>query len=103
MRRVSPYGIVAKGDLIAVKRTSGPIVAHCSILRVTNIEVDMTTWIELKRKYADELCAPVSFWHRNRLPLYGTLLWIGEVRKMEPLSINKTDRRGWVALGVRGV
>jgi hypothetical protein len=102
MRRLPPYGYAQAGDLIAAKRTSGPVVAFCKVLRVKNLKINIASWRELRKKYAQDLCAPESFWHRDKLPAYGTLLWIGKVQKMEPVYVGKVDRRGWVALGSRG-
>jgi hypothetical protein len=100
MRRIPPYGYAQTGDLIAIKRSGGPVVAFCSVLRVKNMEIDIAAWRGLKQKYSRELCAPASFWRRDRLPMYATLLWIGKVKRIEPMPIRKTDRRSWVALGL---
>jgi len=97
--RVAPYGYAQDGDVVALKRQSGPVVALAWVKEVRQYELDAAIRRHLRASYAGELCAEDDhFWRTRQAARFATLLWLYEVLEVEPLNIVKRDRRGWVAL-----
>jgi hypothetical protein len=98
--RAAPYGRVALGDLIWLKRAGGPIagVARAAEVRqfadLTPERVDA-----LLDQFADALRLGEDFAARARRGRYATLIWLDHVRALTPpLPYPRRDRRGWVIL-----
>lgn len=98
-RRCAPYAQVEKGDIILLKRASGPVVGLCQVTNAWFYQLERASWQELKQTYAVELCAQdPSFWQERQHASYATLMRVGNVLQVEPFAIEKRDRRGWVVL-----
>jgi hypothetical protein len=98
--RVAPYGRVAPGDLIWLKRAGGPIagVARAAEVRqfanLTPERVDalLEQLVHVLRLHED-------FAERARGRRYATLIWLAKVCTLPtPLPYPRRDRRGWVVL-----
>jgi hypothetical protein len=98
--RAAPYGCVAPGDTIWLKRSGGPIVglALAAVVRqyddLTPERVDA-----LVERYGAALRLDADFAARVRSCCYATLIWLVEVRAFDmPIRYRRRDRRGWVTL-----
>jgi hypothetical protein len=99
-RRVAPYDCVTAGDIIWLKRSSGPIVASTRAAEVRQ-------FANLTPERVDALLAR---WHaglqiendfavRARDCRYATLIWLTELNLLAaPVAYPRRDRRGWVVL-----
>lgn len=97
--RKPPYQCAAAGDLIALKRSSGPVVAICTIRRATFHELNPRTLLMLRLRYAEAIGdSSNAFWSARRCMRYASLLHLGEIRAIDPFPLRKTDRRGWVVI-----
>jgi len=98
-RRFAPYKQIAKGDIILLKKSSGPIIGISSVSEAWFYHLNPHSWDELRKEFAVALCAQdPGFWEERLHKSYATLIRLSHVRDIEPFSILKRDRRGWVVL-----
>ena len=99
LKKTAPYGSVEKGDVILMKRVSGPIVAACLVEYVWDYLLDPQKAEEVIRTFENALCASdSSFWESRKQAKFATLIKVQNVTTLEPVSCDKKDRRGWVIL-----
>lgn len=99
IRRTPPFDVARKGDIIFLKRTSGPIVGVCKAENVWHYDLDPTTLEELRNKYAVALCADdPEFWAVRADAAFATLIRISNVKPLRDIDIKKNDPRGWAVL-----
>lgn len=100
INRICPFDAVTAGDVLALKAQSGPVVGLAAIEHAAFYELDPDTWHALRRDFAAPLCAADdAFWDQRARARYASLLRISAPIRVEPFSVDKTDRRGWVRLG----
>lgn len=99
INRVAPYGIVSEGDVIILKRSSGPVCGLCCIARVWNYRLTEPCINDIKESFSKQICIEdPNFWKAKATAKFATLMLISEVRSLQPFFIKKQDRRGWVRL-----
>jgi ASC-1-like (ASCH) protein len=97
--RCAPYHQVQVGDILLLKRSSGPVVGLCEVASVWFYKLDPDSWDNIKKEFAKDLCIQnPSFWEARRHASYATLIRIRHVLPIKPASFPKYDRRGWVLL-----
>jgi hypothetical protein len=96
--RVAPYGQVRAGDLLLLKELGGPISGLAEVTHADSYVLDPTVWTMLHDRFASALCADEAFWEQRRDARFATLMSLGAVTPMEPVPVDKHDRRGWVVL-----
>ena len=102
-RRGAPYQCVSPGDAILLKRVSGPVVGLCEVGDVWYYRLTPASWDAIKTTFKQALCMDESgFWVARQNARFVTLMHIVRVRPLEPLSCDKTDRRGWVVVRASG-
>ncbi|MEB3885519.1 ASCH domain-containing protein [Lyngbya sp. CCY1209] len=98
-RRFAPYNKVQKGDVVLLKRSSGPILGICQISYVWFYELDPQSWHTIRQEFSQALCAQdPEFWKAREAASYATLMRVNNVKAIEPIKFTKRDRRGWVVL-----
>ena len=98
-RRVIPYKRVNSGDMVLLKQSGGNIVGLCLIAHAWFYELDIHSWHTIREEFAKALCAQDPlFWDKRKAASFATLMQLREVRRISPIKISKTDRRGWVVL-----
>jgi hypothetical protein len=104
VNRHAPFEQVGKGDIIILKRSSGPVVGICKVADAWFYHLDPDTWPDIER-YAAALCMDDSlFWKEKRGASYASLMRIEGTVRVPNFEIDKLDPRGWVVLhsGVSG-
>lgn len=97
--RCAPYGCLAAGDVIAVKKTGGPILGAFIAGDVTSHQLTPTRITDLRNRYAAQICATDDeFWAERADCTYATLVQVTHVRALPEVAFPKKDRRGWVQL-----
>lgn len=97
--RCAPYNSVKAGDIILLKKTGGPVVGLCKVTSVWFYELDGNSLQEIRERYAKALRADDStFWEHRKGAAFATLMRIKHVHRVDPIKIDKKDRRGWVVL-----
>ena len=98
INQCAPFNKVSKGDILLIKKSGGPIVAICRISERWYYNLSPESWTEIKT-YRDALCAhDPGFWKQKKDASYATLMKISNVREINPLKIEKKDRRGWIVI-----
>ena len=98
-RRYPPYQRVKIGDVILLKRSSGPIVGICEVSGVWFYRLDPSSWALIRTEFTQALCAQdPDFWRSRENASFATLMRIQNVTRVSPIKCEKRDRRGWVVL-----
>jgi hypothetical protein len=94
----APFEQVQTGDIIILKKSSGPICGICRVASVWYYRLDPDTWPEIER-YAKALCMDDSeFWERKKAASFATLMPVEDVCRVEDFPIDKVDPRSWVVV-----
>ena len=100
--RRSPFGRVCVGDKIFLKLSSGPVCAVAVAAKVKNFKGLAPEEIaKLKHRYNRLICGSNEYWKSKADCKFGLLVWLEDVRLIEPVRIAKRDWRGWVVLSER--
>ncbi len=98
-RKFAPYNRVEKGDVVLLKKSSGPIVGICQVSYVWFYHLDPESWRTIKEGFSSAICAQdPNFWEQREAASFATLMRIQNVKSIEPIKFAKRDRRGWVVL-----
>ena len=98
VNRNAPYEQVCKGDVIVLKRSSGPVVGFCRVSNVWFYRIIPDTWAEIER-FASALCMDDSeFWQSKKAASYATLMQVEGVTRVVEFDVDKIDPRGWVVI-----
>jgi hypothetical protein len=95
--RCAPYGALAEGDVVAVKRPGGPVTGAFQAGTVFSYQLTPGRVNELRERFAEEIRADDDeFWNQRAGCAYATLVQVRHVRILPGLPFPKKDRRGWV-------
>ncbi|MHC4682489.1 MAG: ASCH domain-containing protein [Planctomycetota bacterium] len=93
------FGRVLPGDRLFLKVSSGPVCAIATAGDVKNFEnLTPETILELKRRYNHDIGGGDEHWQSKIDCKFCFLVWLTDVRTIEPVQINKKDWRAWVVL-----
>lgn len=97
--RRSPFGEVRPGDKLFLKKSSGPVCAVATVTAVKNFEnLTPKRIIELKEQYNHYIRGDDEYWQSKMDCRFGFLVWLKDVRAVEPVRIRKKDWRAWIVL-----
>jgi len=93
------FGRLLVGDRLFLKISSGPVCATARVAAIENFE-DLTPSkiIGLKRRYNRYILGSDEYWRSKSDSKFGFLVWLKDVRRIEPIQIPKKDWRAWVIL-----
>jgi len=97
--RCAPSGQISIGDKLFLKISSGPVCARATVNRIkefTNLTKEKMN--KLKKQYNHLICGRDDYWQKKGECSFGVLVWLKDVRPIEPVEINKKDWRAWVIL-----
>jgi hypothetical protein len=98
VNRHAPFEQIRSGDLLVVKKSSGPVCGMCRVTDVWFYRLDPDTWPEIER-HAQALCMDGStFWQKKKAASYATLMQVEDVCRLPEFAIDKEDPRGWVVI-----
>ena len=93
------WGRVLYGDKLFLKQSSGPVCATAKVLKARYYENLTPRQIEqIKNQYNNRILGADEYWHSKSGCRYGVLVWIGQVKHIKPIWIEKRDWRAWVVL-----
>ncbi|MFQ5590825.1 MAG: ASCH domain-containing protein [Phycisphaerae bacterium] len=102
--RRPPYGVVAVGDRLWLKQSSGPIRGTATVSRVEYFHpLPEARLTYLRRRYSASLQADPTFFDNYQHARYATLIHIREVRPIEPVRLNRSGRYAWIVLAASPV
>ena len=97
--RQPPYGRVRPGDVLLLKRSGGPIVGICEVDEAWYYHLDPRSWRDIRKEFEIGLrIQDPNFWYDRKDAEYATLLRVKNARSINPITILKRDRRGWIVL-----
>ena len=97
--RRSPFGRISAGDKIFFKAVSGLVRAVGTVGAVKEFEgLTPGQMKELKAEYNGQIGGSDEYWRYKLGSRFGVLVWLKEVRAIEPVRIEKKDWRAWVEL-----
>jgi ASC-1-like (ASCH) protein len=99
--RIKPYtfGCVLVGDKLFLKESSGPVCATAMVKAVKDFDNLTSEQIaEVKKQYNHYILGSDEYWRSKSNCRFGFLVWLGDVKSIEPVRINKKDWRAWVVL-----
>ncbi|MFC1611495.1 ASCH domain-containing protein [Myxococcota bacterium] len=101
---MAPYERASVGDILVLKRSSGPIVGACQVHKARFVQIEKRSQLQaLRHRFATALCATdPEFWRQRADSKFVTLLKIRHVIALPPIGCDKKDRRGWVTLDDTG-
>jgi len=93
------FGRVFAGDKLFIKESSGPVCATAIVETVKNYE-DLTPEkiLDIKKQYNHQIAGNDEYWHSKMDCKFGFLVWLKDVKSIEPIRIHKKDWRAWVVL-----
>ena len=98
VHRIAPYDKVYPGDLVFIKRSSGPIEAVFTVGHVQQFDLSTTPLSHLQERYAQALCADDTFFQSKQHCRYAVLMEIKNLTRLTPFSITKKGMQTWLLL-----
>jgi len=93
------FGRVLAGDELFLKQSSGPVCAAAAVAAVKNFEnLSPERIAEIKQRYNHDILGGDEYWQSKSDCRYGFLVWLKDVKSIEPVRICKKDWRAWVVL-----
>lgn len=93
------FGRVFAGDKLFLKVSSGPVCATAVADKVKNYEnLTPEKILEIKQQYNSDIGGADEHWQSKMDSRFGFLVWLRDVKPIEPVRIQKKDWRAWVIL-----
>lgn len=97
MHKVAPYNKVSVGDKILLKETGKDVTATAIAKRVQYYELTPQLVEEIKEKYGKEIgTSKFKDWQTTLQKKYCTLIWLGDVKKVDPIKVKRSNGAGWL-------
>jgi len=95
-----PFGVIAKGEQIYLKESSGPVRAVAKVAKVICRRINgLKELTAIRQKYGQAIMAQEDFWQSKSNCGYCSLIFLKQVRTLsKPFRISKNDMRAWVVL-----
>lgn len=97
--KTAAFGRVAAGDKLFLKVSAGPVCAVATAAEVKYYPhltpADIT---QIERRYGQAIGGTDALWERMMDRTCGFLVWLADVKPIEPVRIVKKDWRAWVVL-----
>lgn len=92
-------GRVSPQDRLFLKASGGPVCATAAVARVEYYEdLSPERIAGIKRRYHRQIGGGDAVWQSMMDCKSGFLVWLSDVRRIEPIRIDKKDLRAWVVL-----
>jgi len=93
------FGRILPGDRLFLKESSGPVCGVATVAAVENFEnLTPKKVAELKQRYNHDIVGSDEHWQSRANCKFGSLVWLKDVKPIEPVRICKKDWRAWVVL-----
>lgn len=95
--KIAPYGKIKVGDEILFKETGKDVIATTIVKDVKFYELTPEIADNIKLKYGKEICTDkFDNWETYRNKKYCTLIWLDDIKTIEPLKVKKSNGAGWL-------
>ncbi|MDD5011479.1 MAG: ASCH domain-containing protein [Phycisphaerae bacterium] len=96
---IPPFKIIAIGDKLLLKESSGPVCAVAKVSAFTEFRNLTPAKIsKIKAEFNAQILGEDEYWKFKSDSKFAVLVWLKKVRKIKPVMINKKDWRAWVVL-----
>jgi ASC-1-like (ASCH) protein len=98
--KIVPYGAIAKGDEILLKKSGREILGAVEVDNVLFYE-NLTPELigRIRKEYNKELNVDNNFWQAKANSRYASLIFLKNPRRfLAPMKFRKKDRRPWVII-----
>jgi ASC-1-like (ASCH) protein len=93
------FGRVFTGDKLFLKLSSGPVCATATVAAVKQFNnLTPEKILELRRQHNLDINGSEEYWRYKMDCTCGFLVWLRDVKTIEPVLIDKKDWRAWVVL-----
>ena len=99
--RRPPFQKVEGGDILLLKKSSGPIVAIAHVTDVWYYELGRLGFESVIERFGPALCLEEEFIRTKSCSAFATLIRLDHVQGLKDVKVDKRDRRGWVVLRQR--
>ncbi len=97
LNKCAPYEKINKGDIIFFKQPGKMATATAQVKDVKFFELTPSLADEIKKKYGKEIgTEKFNDWETYRNKKFLTLIWLENVKRIEPRAFNKKGRAGWM-------
>jgi hypothetical protein len=97
LTRRPPYECVEPNDYILLKKSGGPVTGLALAKSIKFYRLSPSVLADIRRKFARQLFAlDEDFWDARADKLYATLIELEDPLAIEPFTVEKRDRQGWV-------
>ncbi len=99
MMKIAPYGKVAVGDELLLKETGKAVTAIAKVNKVVFYELTPQKVEEIRTKFGKQIGVDrFEDWESTYQKKYCTLIWVSDIRRIEPLSVPRSNGAGWIVL-----
>jgi hypothetical protein len=92
-------GRVRRQDRLFLKQSGGPVCGLATVKDVQYYEGLTPEGIrQIQRRYNDQIRGDAAVWESLMDRRSGFLVWLSDVRRIDPIRIAKQDWRAWVVL-----
>ena len=97
--KVVPYEKIKIGDEILLKETGKDVTAKANAKDVKYYELTPQIVEEIRLKYGKEIRTDkFADWETTKTKKYCTLIWLTDVKKINPVKVPKSHGAGWICL-----
>ncbi len=97
--KTAAFGRVQAGDKLFLKASGGPVCATATAAEVQYYpNLTPPQIAEIKQQYGHQIGGSEAVWEALMDRKCGFLVWLADVRRIEPVRIEKKDWRAWVVL-----
>jgi hypothetical protein len=98
----APFGQIFRGDKVFLKQSSGPVCATAVVSAVKSfLNLTSQKVFDIKTRYNHLILGSDEHWRHFSRCNFGLLIWLKDVKSIEPIMIDKKDWRAWVVLTCR--
>ena len=100
LNKSAPYGKVNVGDILLLKRTGEDVTATARVKAVEYYDELYPELInKLRVRYGKEIgSTKMTEWFDAMTKNYGTLIWVEDVKEIEPILVNRSCGAGWIVI-----
>ncbi len=97
--KMSPYQSVSVGDIILFKRSGGAIEGIAAVSNTFYAQLSSGDDVfSLVDEYGEGLSYEPGYAETKAAARFGSLFWLSDVQRIDPVPMQKRDRQAWVTI-----
>ncbi len=99
MNKIPPYDKVSVGDKILLKESGKDVTAIATVKDVKYYQLSPELVEEIRLKYGKQIGTDkFKDWKSTMKKRYCTLIWLCNVKEIEPIKVKRSNGAGWLIL-----